>query len=491
MDFPAVVARLDGGAEQAEPVDELVAAGRAAVADLVAGLRRAGSPAGRGAIVDVLRRIGPPAYPALIDALALAEDAQATELYCRALGITPDADIAQHAHSIRSEDPDDRASVAFYLGYMSKIEYAPLLVPLLADSVDEVRHKAVEAFGYLGRRAVPLLRRVRRSAVPERLGALTALAQIGWDTPEPRDLAILARFLRAGIVRDIPEPVFPHGEWYAIETSDQTAVMEELELSDPVPIPWSMGTRVTQPPSNLHHYAYNGDRLYHSAGGGRQHWYCAQLYVSPALDGWTFVFGQPVSQLDLSDHDRGFSEDENGGEDGHQRLRSRCAVLSRRFGRALWFGQDFESGCGDWKGWCIAEHGEVLRYYNTGETEGVTLGPEHPAESGLLFAGIGSWLRDNGFDDFMWDWTLMRDPVLAELPHTDDSLQRARDERLRQLWLEFQLKTGIPDTADPMRIASRICPDLTALGPNTQVRGHGVMALTACGRRLGHRGALT
>ncbi len=493
MDFRALANRLDDAAEQAGAAQELVATDRAAIAELVSALHRPGSATERAAIAEALRRIGPSAYRALIEELATAENAEAVESWCSALGIASDDDVARYAREICGDDPDDRATVAHCIGYLCKTEQAQLLVPLLADPVSEVRRKAIEAFGRLGRETIPLLRRVRRSSLPERRGALAALAQLGWDTPEPRDLAILARFMRRKIAADAPTPFIPYGEWYAVETTDHASVLEVLGLSDAVPVPWSMGTSISQPPSGLLQHAAYPD-----------HWYCAQVYVSPALDGWIFVFGEPVTDPELSHHDRAgtfdgdddLDNDQNDSDEDdevHRQRQSRCAALSERFGSARWFGQDFESGCGDWWGWCIAEHAEIVRYYATSGGDGaVTVGPSHPAETGLRFANVGNWLRDNGFSELEWDWTMMTDPILAQHPHpalTEED-EEARAARGPELWREFQLRTGIPDAAVPMHMAARTSPDLRALGPETQVVGHGVLALTACGRRLGHRGAL-
>ncbi|MET8875550.1 HEAT repeat domain-containing protein [Nocardia sp. NPDC004604] len=167
--------------------------------------------------IAVLRRFGPVAYRALIVQLAIAETSDAVELCCQALGIEPASDTADYALEMCSEDPEVRAGSAFVLGYRRRREYAPLLVPLLADPVQRVRAEVIAAFGRLGRSAVPLLRQVRASRVPERRYALAALAQIGWDTPEPRDLAVLARWMQAKIAADVPEPFVPQDGWYAIQ----------------------------------------------------------------------------------------------------------------------------------------------------------------------------------------------------------------------------------------------------------------------------------
>ncbi|HEY1178030.1 MAG TPA: hypothetical protein VGF17_17880, partial [Phytomonospora sp.] len=109
----------------------------------------------------------------------------------------------------------------------------------------------------------------------------------------------------------------------------------------------------------------------------------------------------------------------------------RCAELSRRFGRAHWYGQS----CGDdWNAWCFAEKGQVVRFFDNEEPDSAVGGP-HPAEDG-------------------WALTYEED-----------------DER---------------DLCFAGDIAAAASVDPGAIGPHTTVTGHGVVALTACGLKRGH-----
>jgi hypothetical protein len=125
--------------------------------------------------------------------------------------------------------------------------------------------------------------------------------------------------------------------------------------------------------------------------------------------------------------------------------------------------------CGDdWTAWCIAENGEIVRYYDAFEPER-EIGPRHPAEDGYLPP------HENGFPENAFDDV---DPYGHEafLAH----------------YVRLKEELGIPDTCVATMVAARASVDPSALGPHTRVEGHGVLALTACGREHGHpRGALS
>ncbi|MET8875551.1 hypothetical protein [Nocardia sp. NPDC004604] len=81
------------------------------------------------------------------------------------------------------------------------------------------------------------------------------------------------------------------------------------------------------------------------------------------------MFGTPVAAGELDRHDHELSRmldiDDDYTSDGreHQERQVRCAVLSERFGQAHWYGQNYESGCDDWWGWCLAADGKVQRAF--------------------------------------------------------------------------------------------------------------------------------
>jgi hypothetical protein len=227
---------------------------------------------------------------------------------------------------------------------------------------------------------------------------------------------------------DVPEPVRLSGGWFAVPTDDQAAVLAAFDLSDPVPVTMRSG----------------GSTWNNDCWSDDPHAECARMYVTPVLDGWTLVFGTPPEQA----HD-------GAG------VRDRCAGLSGRFGAAHWYGMRPGEG---WSAWCLAENGRVVRAYDGIDDED-RFGPPHPAESGYLLPHEEPPLPA--------DW---RDGVDVVVPG-------ALAARYRRL----QRELGIPDHCVASLIAARTSVDPTALGPHTVRGGTGVLALTACGRRLGPR----
>ncbi|KAB2344408.1 HEAT repeat domain-containing protein [Actinomadura rudentiformis] len=178
--------------------------------------------------------------------------------------------------------------------------------------------------------------------------------------------------------------------------------------------------------------AWNHDH-HERASPGAEHQGCSRVHVSPVLDGWTLVFGAPSD-----DHHRiGPGGDVAYEERLRDTMLARAAALSLRFGTVHWYG----TGCGDgWTAWIVAANGEIQRYYDAFDPDD-QIGRPQPAEEGLL------------------------------LPH------------------EHVPPDG--EVCDARTVAARASVDPGALGPHTRVEGHGVLALTVCGREHGHpRGVL-
>ena len=171
--------------------------------------------------------------------------------------------------------------------------------------------------------------------------------------------------------------------------------------------------------------------------------------MPPAFDGWTLVFGHPLGHTSPVDEDEPLLDT----------LAISCAELSRRFGAAHWYGMS----CGDgWTSWCIAEQGEVIRYYDCFEPE-KQVGGRHPAEEGYLLPDEDDGIPPDAFDDI------------------DRADREAWGARYQQLKQELQ----IPDECWATDIAARVSVDPSGLGPHVHMEGHGVLALTACGREHG------
>jgi hypothetical protein len=225
-----------------------------------------------------------------------------------------------------------------------------------------------------------------------------------------------------------------------------------------------------------------------------QHARCARMFVSPVLDGWTLVFGEIVREPDLDAHDTAVAADWSGREEEDEeswryesamRMRDVVADLSRRFGAAHWYREEYGGGCGDATAWCFAEDGVETRFYShdfeVGEKQ---TGTPAPAEEGLrpVDEDTADWLERNGFPRDLWLDLMMLAP------------EDARDLEERAWWNEqvarIQRGTNMPPRRTATAVAARASVGPGAWGPETRVEGHGVLALTACGRRRGHRGAL-
>lgn len=155
---------------------------------------------------------------------------------------------------------------------------------------------------------------------------------------------------------------------------------------------------------------------------------CRRVYVTPEVDGWTLVVGPWCNPVDA----------ERAGE-----VLDSLVELSRRYGlaQAYYFGEH-----GGGSGWALAEKGAVVRRFDAstwGDEQLPELGGQLPEEAALH----AEWAESEaGADD---DWEDVA-PYMA------------------------------PDLA--LRLGS-VSP--FALGPQTRVRGHGVVALTALAAQQG------
>ncbi|MDN3357741.1 HEAT repeat domain-containing protein [Actinomadura sp. DC4] len=395
---------------------ELAALGAPAVAPLVAVLCDESSAVDWSVTGVLLREIGRPALEPLADAIASAPTPEAARRAGWAyVGLKID-DLSAFAAHLRHPSPQVRDNSVHVLKGRGEaaLPYAAELIELLVDPDAEVRQGALWALKGIGPGVVPLLREVRRSGGRLRRPALEALAAVGGPAAlDQRDRDLVRRLVRIKIATEVPEPMHLCGSWFAIPTGDQAAVLDAFDLSGPEPVTMRLGES-----------AWNHDQH----GLGDDHSRCSRAYVSPRLDGWTLVFGAA--------HD--------DGGDQWDAVRDRCRALSRRFGGAHWYGMS----CGDgWTGWCLAEDGEVVRFYENDDPD-EQIGPRHSAEEGYLL-----------FEE-------------------DDLSEESLDEEE-------------PDLCYATVVAGRASTDPSSFGAHTRVEGHGVLALTSCGREHGQpRGAL-
>ncbi|MFQ6329150.1 HEAT repeat domain-containing protein [Nocardia sp. CWNU-33] len=256
-----------------------------------------------------------------------------------------------------------------------------MLLTLLGSPLERVRQNAVWYLAELGPRVAPVLRALRSTRMPGRHAAISALAELDWTELDTADRVLLQRLIRVKQLTEVPQPMIPQGEWYALPTTDQAAVLAAFDLRDPVPATMRMGfapwqlNGPWQPLPEYIGYGITGDY--------------GQVFVTPALDGWTLVFADS-SVLAV---DENAVEEEPEFASAHRR----CAELSRRFGTAHWYLETENGGCWDQSGWCVADNGEVVRfcYYDFDIDGGVRIGPA--AESGRQpsIQDLRAWVNEH------------------------------------------------------------------------------------------------
>ncbi|MEO3827417.1 HEAT repeat domain-containing protein [Actinomadura sp. B10D3] len=425
------------GAEQRPAVEALVAFGEAAVRPVLDVLCDEESPVDWSTSAVVLRRIGLPALDPLIEAMVTASSAEVARR-CRwaHCGLEID-DLSAFVPGLSHPHPMVRGNTAYVLQVKgaAALPYVPDLIALLDDPDEDVRRRVLWALQEIGPGALSSLRDVRRSSGRLRRRALEALVAVGGPSAlDDRDRELIRRLIRVKLATETPEPMHLCGTWYAVPTGDQAAVLDAAGLSDPEAVTMRLGASAW-----IHdHHAFTGE-----------HRTCRRIYVTPQLDGWTLLFGDPFDY-----HDE---------EIDAAAVQDHCRELSLRFGAAHWYG----ASCGDsWTGWCLAEKGEIVRYYDLEEPDEQV--GSHPAEDGYVLPHIDAF-PDNAF---------------AGVGINDSDAFLAR-------YLQVKKDHAIPDDAHATTVAARASVDPSALGPETDVQGHGVVALTPCGRERGHpRGAL-
>ncbi|MGW1727629.1 HEAT repeat domain-containing protein [Streptomyces sp. NPDC002306] len=453
MDTGLLTESLTGSWEHTRPardalVEQGVERGTAVIEPVLDVLCDERSPVDWTVSADVLCRIGEPALLPLADAAAVAGSPEIARRVGWALGRLRVVDHAVYVPLLHHPAARVRNNALFAFQSLGEaaVTFVDRLIPLLGDPESEVRQRAVWTFEAIGAGAASELRRLRREPATGpriRAGALEALAAMGGPAVlDGKDLAAWRRLTRIKRRTEVPAGMHLCGSWYAVASTDQAAVLHAFDLADPEPVTLRTGEG-----------AWNHD--HHNWGRTRPHDTCARVYVSPVLDGWTLVFGDTSQDThrvkDADDSEKALADV----------VRGRCAELSRTFGAAQWYGMS----CGDgWTAWSIAEAGEVLRHYDAYDVEeNGDAGPAHPAESGYLLP------HQDGFPEDAFDGVNFSD-------------SEAFGARYQQVKEELR----IPDTCYATDIAARLSVDPGALGPNARMSGHGVLALTACGREHGH-----
>ncbi|MEU0561366.1 HEAT repeat domain-containing protein [Dactylosporangium sp. NPDC006015] len=355
---------------------------------------------------------------------------------------------------LRHRSPAVRSRVVAVLGQRVAVALHELL-PLLGDPDDDVRAAVVCALPALGAAAVDALRAIRRAPAPDRHSrrtALTALAQVGGAAAlDDTDRMVVERLIRVKQAHEMPEPMHLCSTWFAVPTADQAAVLNALDLSDPVPVTMRLGAAAW----NADHHAWD-----HEHGG------CARVYVSPTLEGWTLAFGRPVPSHDA-------------GEDAVRGHAAATAVaLSRRFGAAHWYGMS----CGDgWTAWCIAVEGTVVAESDgrfdddLDDDDEAPPGPTVPWPEPIIVVAGQLPLFDVAAATGSDPSVPTPDPVIRS------RLAAQLIEQCAVLMEEGRTAGYLAAST----VAGRLSVDPGSIGPGTRHEGHGVLALTACGRKHG------
>ncbi|MEC3953460.1 hypothetical protein VMT65_10490 [Nocardia sp. CDC153] len=365
---------------------------------------------------------------------------------------------------------------------VDRCPHLPIAVALLGSSLEEVRAQAISALAAFGPDASGMLAAVPRSDRVARRAALMLLAEFGWHRLPVADLRVLERLIRMKQRVETPQPVDitrVHGSWFAIRTTDQAAVLELLGLRDAVPATLRMGFapwQGTEPkltselldPRDRSQYRYPD--VY------------PEVFVTPALDGWTLAFYK---------HDILTASPDAPVLPERQRIYPRLERLSFEFGTAHWF-QQLIGGYddGSWSQWCVAQDGDIrvhcVSSYDVRIHRSDGFDPDGPLDD--LYA----WLHAN--DPRREPHSPPVEPkdiatylaILREHPDARYLTDEDEDDG------NFESASPLQDRVFGARGASaRLSLNLEALRPHTRVQGGGVLAVPADLRpRYPRRGVL-
>lgn len=355
----------------------------------------------RREVENFLTEHGITAFDEIAALIATSGDDQVVRSASRAFSMLDAGDDVYLAATRHPHATVRREAASMFRGEKA-LRYARELLPVLADEDRHVRQEALWAFGTMGPDVLPLLQETRRTGKGAiRRGALAGIVEVaGPDALSAADRRMIERYIGVKIEEERfgAEEMHLCGGWYAIRTDDQAAVLEVCGLRDPAPVTKVLGGA-----------AWNNDR--HAWTKADEHVECARVYVTGAWDGWTLVFGEPFAHAERPVHEI-------------------CAVLSSVFGEA----HHYAMSCGDaWTAWCIAEDGEVVRYYDAFKPE----------------EQIGELDIEDGWG----------------LPHDWSD----ENDDLDDIWAT--------DIAEEMSVNPAYF--------DGDIEGHGVLALTRCGRTYG------
>ncbi|MET9657664.1 HEAT repeat domain-containing protein [Streptomyces sp. NPDC006510] len=410
--------------------DALAGGGAVAVEAIVRELTDDSSPVNWRHVAPVLRRIGSTAFDPLVRALIDVPTEEARERVGAAFIRLGEEALGRYAAALSHPAPLVRRQAVRGIRHCDEPGPSSLraLLPLLGDPDGELAGAARDALMDRGRGLaevlVPFLREIRRKGPGRaRARALSVLAELGGESAlSAEDVAAVERLIRVKSLDERPVALWAcWNHWIAVPGGDRTGIMETLGLTDPRPVTFALGNDIV-------------DSDGHDAGTG-SHEAFARVFVTPELDGWTFVLG---AWCDPCDEER--------GED----VLRLCARLSARYGRAQAY---YYGAQGDGSAWLVAERGTVVRRYSEtgeGEDELLTLGEPLPFERA-------------------------RRAELGLSPEWDAAQESDEDEE--------EWRAAAFDLAPELAKALGVSP--LAIGQDTRVRGTGVLALTPYGAARG------
>ncbi|MGO4648066.1 hypothetical protein AB4305_24340 [Nocardia sp. 2YAB30] len=281
-------------------------------------------------------------------------------------------------------------------------------------------------------------------------------------------------------------------------TTDQAAVLDALDLGDPVPAtmrmgfaPWQ-GTRPQHIPTGR--WVNRKDDFWTENAQLYESDTYPEVFVTPALDGWTLVFCR---------NELGGTTPGSTSAQGRYEMYRRMEQLSRRFGTAQWYEQfagDFDYELADdftptaWSQWCIARDSEISMHCVSSDDVYVYRCEEtNPVDS---LGELNAWMEAN-------DRRSEPRPVQEEHDRAEAYAamlhERNGDDRLPPEDQEPEKFDDLgPLPVDPAQdmvfgaraAAQRLSINLESLGPRTPAQGAGVLAVPHSLRHRLRRGAL-
>ncbi|UNO38448.1 HEAT repeat domain-containing protein [Streptomyces sp. MST-110588] len=232
-------------------------------------------------LVKALRLIGPPAFDAVLAAIARDEEVPDRWELGQAMRAFDARCIDRYVAALAHPRIDIRQEALWGLGNIGAeaAGAVPAMLPFLDDRDSRTRHRAGEAIRSIGRSAAPRLREIRREGPAHlRRQALAALALVGGEADiDAKDLRALERLVRIKITQDEPQSL-PEYRWLAVPAATYEGLFDVMGLHDRRPCTISMGLSAME----------DDMALVQAADGKKELVY--RVFVTPELDGWRLIY---------------------------------------------------------------------------------------------------------------------------------------------------------------------------------------------------------